>query len=254
MKETDGHSTPEELAAYHAGSLAPDEEERLQDHLALCRECTAKLLELGEFLAEAGEDTAGPLPEELEGVWRDLRAQLPVAAGPEPPLPAPLPFSSARADHRPAARPRWLPAAASVLLATTLGLAGWGLHLRRTVQELSEPQANVPFEDLFPEAVRSGQGEPAVVEIAPGTRLFTLVLNPDESVRADAYVVEIARADGGTVWRGSGLRANPYGSLSLVVPLRAMGAGEYRILLREEGGSGRPAGEFRLRIVLSPPE
>ncbi len=55
-----GHPEVEQLAAYHAGELAPDEEERIQDHLSVCRDCGDLVLEL-----EALRDE--PLPEDCDG-------------------------------------------------------------------------------------------------------------------------------------------------------------------------------------------
>lgn len=43
------HATPEHLVAYRAGELAEAAQERLRDHLAVCRDCAALLLDLADF-------------------------------------------------------------------------------------------------------------------------------------------------------------------------------------------------------------
>jgi len=47
------HPAGELLVAYHQGELSGSAGERVQDHLAACRECTAILLDLGEVLPQS---------------------------------------------------------------------------------------------------------------------------------------------------------------------------------------------------------
>jgi hypothetical protein len=47
--ERRGHPAVEELVAYHQDGLAEEARERLQDHLALCKECARLLLDLEGF-------------------------------------------------------------------------------------------------------------------------------------------------------------------------------------------------------------
>jgi hypothetical protein len=236
------HPTADELAAYHAGELSPEEEDALQEHLLGCRECTDLLLALDELhRPEEGE----PVPAgELDAVWEGLREKL----LPREETPAPLPFARP-ASPRPASSPRWLQALAASLAVGVIGLSFWSLSLRRTVDELSQPQLNAPVEDLFPGPVRGPAAAQSVAEIAPGTRFFTLVLNPAREGSFEEYEVEIARADGSVVWRGRGLRRNRYGSFSLTLSRRLVGEGEYRIRLFGIGGDGREGvGTYRLKV------
>lgn len=83
------HASPEDLIAYHQGSLSEARAEELREHLARCSECMALLLEYDEHWAD-GETT-------------------PTEAADEP-------------WHR---RPGPLRALAAVLAALVLGLAAW---------------------------------------------------------------------------------------------------------------------------------
>ena len=53
-QDPEDHPSPETLTAYQANELSPEEDERIQGHLAACRHCTEMLLELEEFLAALG--------------------------------------------------------------------------------------------------------------------------------------------------------------------------------------------------------
>jgi hypothetical protein len=237
------HPTADELAAYHAGELPPDREDRIQEHLLGCRECRDLLLALDELhRPEEGE----PVPAgELDAVWEGLRAKLP--RGEETPVP--LPFTPSRSSRPAVSSPRWLQALAASLALGVIGLSFWAASLHRTVDELSQPQLNAPVEDLFPSPVRGGPPSPGVVEIAPETRFFTLVLTPTQERGFREYEIEIVRGDGSVVWSGRGLRRNRYGSFSLTLSRRLTGEGEYRIRLFGIGGAEREGvGTYLLRV------
>lgn len=244
------HATLDAIAAYHAGTLPPEEEARLQDHLVECAECTALLLEREELARLAAE------PEEVPAAagWESMRARLPGleprAADPPPPLPF------ARPARRAPAPRLWQAALAASLLATA-GLAFWSASLYRTVGELSRPEANAPIRDLSP-APRRGAGDAAVLALKPGTRFLTLVLGAPGDEAFPDWEAEISRGDE-SVWRGRGLRPNEFRSFSLTLPRRLLPDGEYRIVLRglqgrrglDAGGAqgGALVGEYRLRIT-----
>lgn len=222
------HPDPERLAAYHsgrAGELSPEEEGRIQDHLALCRECAALLLDL-DSLADpdfgAGADLSGK-----EAVWRSLQEEM------APPI---APSARVVPLRRPVrSSPRWLQALAASLLVATLGLSFWVASLRR---ELSTLDANAPVLDLYSGTAR-GEGSPApVVTIPAGGRSFILIPNAASHRRYERYRFEILRGRGGTVWEGD-IERNPppldnFNSVS--VPRRAVEPGDYRFRLFGRSG------------------
>ena len=248
------HLAPEELAAYRDGALDPAATDRVQDHLATCRECVATLLELQRF-AEDLIDGASPV--EVEAVWRGVEAR----AAREPA--AVVPFDRGdRRDHRDrpargAAAPRavWLRALAASLLVATAGLSLWVVRLRGAVDELSRPQLNAPVEDLLSSGPRGEGDAGALVELGPDTHLFTLVLNPAEPGNFAGYRLDVERAGGGAVWSGEGLVPNAYGSFSVTLPRRLVGPGDYQVRLVgiSDGGERRTIGEYPLRVVRDAP-
>ena len=152
MTHPEPHPKPEMLAAYHAGELTEPEERRLQDHLVGCPECAALLLDL-DGLADPGFGAGSLAPADQEALWKSLQAEI---GKEEPVVPASLTAPVVPLRRR-STSPRWLPALAAALLAATIGLSVWVASLRRTVAELSLPQANAPVLDLDADAAR-GEG------------------------------------------------------------------------------------------------
>lgn len=76
-RRQEGHPSVEELVAYHRGELAEGACEPLQDHLALCEECSRLLLDLEGFpeLAAPGEDHRLS-DDDLERAMAALKARL----------------------------------------------------------------------------------------------------------------------------------------------------------------------------------
>lgn len=233
-RDLDAHPDPERLAAYHAGELSAEEEGRVQDHLVLCRQCAALLLDL-DGLADPGFGAEAD-PAAKEAVWQSLRKEI----APQSPV-VPL--------RRPASSPRWLQALAASLLIATLGLSLWVASLRRTVAELSAPQANAPVLDLYSGTAR-GEGSPApILTVPPDVRFFTLILNPAGQRRYERYRVEIVRVGGAEVWSGQEIEPSPFGSFSLTLPRRAVGPGDYRVrLFGRNGGTEEPIEEYAFRV------
>jgi Putative zinc-finger len=234
------HATEDEIAAYHAGTLPPDEEARVQDHLLECSECTELLLGLDEFAQE--NDEPAP-PEEVRAAWEELRARLPSSA---PDLPAPLPYPRRRAQ------PVWLLALAATLAAAVVGLGVWNVSLRNQRDELSRPEVNPQIVELSPSPLRGGgaAGEPA---LKPEGRQVTLVLHSDDPRRFADYEVELTGADGTVIWKEKGLRRQELGYFSLILPRRLLESGDRLRLWGIEGERREPLGEYSLGAS-APPE
>ncbi|MBI4469452.1 MAG: zf-HC2 domain-containing protein [Acidobacteria bacterium] len=69
IKESSGHPSPEELVDYHAGRLQPESEDRLQEHLSICPDCTQLLLDLPTFTSPGGEDEHSLSKADLSEAW-----------------------------------------------------------------------------------------------------------------------------------------------------------------------------------------
>lgn len=72
------HPTPEELSAYQAKELTPEQSDAIQEHLANCELCTEVLLDLHRFLDPPPKDRPreGVTDLQAETEWRSLRERL----------------------------------------------------------------------------------------------------------------------------------------------------------------------------------
>jgi len=255
VSETDAHLSVEELAAYHAGALTEDEEARVQDHLLACPECTRALLDLDAL--RHGADPADEAPDaEKEAFWQALRPRLAEADDPDEinevataPLPAPIPFPARQEiPGRSPRRSRAFQLLAATLAAAVVGLALQNASLRRTVDDLSQPDLGAPVRDLSATVSREAAA-PAVVTLAPDDRFFTLVLSPADPRDFADHEVVLEKSGGGEVWRGRGLQKNRYGTFSVVLARRRTGDGDYTLrIFGIEGEQKRIVGEYHFRI------
>jgi AcrR family transcriptional regulator len=244
------HPAPRELSAYHAGDLPPAEVEAIQDHLALCAECTRALLALPHLYAELEATDLGERPDAgAEAAWQALRAR----------LPTPL-FLPREEDRRrpPTAAPRAVYALAAGLAACLLGLSAW-------VALQGGPRAAPPVAVSLPGAeITRGvpEGEPISVHLAAGSEgaaaLLALPLPPGPDF--PSYRLEI-RAPGGKVRLTAIATPAPVAApaplpagagprvLSLVLAPGSLPPGDYRLrVLGLHGGRGEPLAERILRV------
>lgn len=235
------HATEDKIAAYHAGTLPPEEEARVQDHLLECADCTDLLLGLEELTLE--DDEPAP-PEEVRAAWEELRSRLPAAAAPAPPVPLPFPA-------RRSAQPVWLPALAATLAAAVVGLGVWSVSQQSKLNELSRPEVNVQVVHLFLDPLRSG-GTADEPVLKPEGRLVTLVLHCDDPRTFTDYELEMADAGGTVIWTERGLRRQGPDSFSLTLPRRLLATdGHFRLQGIEEGRR-EFLGEYSLATSVPP--
>jgi Putative zinc-finger len=208
------HPAPEELQDLAAGDLSDPERQRIEEHLALCRECTRAALELAESLEPERRGTL-ITDDELEVQWERFRAKV-----------AP-----------PSRRWGWGGLAlAAVLLVAVGGAVVWGLF------EASRPRTDVFVADLYSEPVR---GEEKPTQIPSWARRISLRLNLDAPVPATRYRVEIVAEGDRRIW---GPREVPLQMDSVVVdvPARLLPEGRYEIRL--SGPRGQPVDVYDVRI------
>lgn len=233
------HLAPEDLLAYRAGELPAPERARVEDHLVACPHCLELLLDLGR-LSDPGfgsERTAA----ERAADWKAVQKRLAVE-------PAPRRRRLARAFSSP--RPAW--ALAAALLVAVVGLSLRTRQLERRVEDLGRPQVNAPVVDLFPASpLRGEEGESAVVELDPASRLYTLILSPKGSPDYPGYRLEVLDSGGRTVWSADGLEKDRHGSFTLILARSFLDPGEYRFRLYGLAGEAATlVEELRVRIVL----
>jgi hypothetical protein len=208
------HLTPEELSAYQAGELTPEQNDAIQEHLAGCELCTEVLLDLHRFLDLPPEDLPreGVADLQTEAEWKTLQAKL----GAQGLLPA-------RGTRKP--RRHFIAAVAAIFL-VAIGLASY-LFLQGTARKLT----------LDPDDSVRGGSLP-VPAVQPPIDLF-LRTSPHDSY--PEYLVVLKREE-------QTLRTYPHllrdqNTLSVKIPLRRWGLKPGLYKFEMQGVSGQARGE-----------
>jgi hypothetical protein len=237
-RDLSAHPAPEDLLAYRDGELPGSEQARVEDHVVACPHCLELLLDLGRlsdpgFGGEPNFTAAGKAAD-----WQAVQARLAAETAPR------------RRPARFLASPRPAYALAATLLVAVVGLSLRTWQLQQSVEDLSRPQLNAPVVDLFPASpLRGEEGEGAVVELAPASRFFTLILSPKGSPDYPGYRLEILDSGGRAVWSADGLEKDRHGSFTLILARGFLDPGEYRLRLYGLGGdTAILIEELRMRI------
>lgn len=224
------HPTPEELAAYHANELSPEEDERIQEHLVACRDCSNLVLGLQAFLDAADQEPSNVTDLAQVAARAALREKVlvqPVA------IQAPV-----RIEPR-----RRHPALRSALgIAALLAITVSGVLMYRSWSP-DIPQAETEVTTLDPlGSFRSGGPD---ADTVPRSR--EIVLRVDGRSYPE-YRAEI-RKEGQAVRTLSGLREDEPLNVPLGAPGSSLEPGTYEIVLFGLQGDRREeAGTYRVRF------
>lgn len=211
-----GHPVSEVLSAYSAHALPPEEELRVQEHLAVCRRCRDLLLDFASF-----RET--PLAERVEGVtdlaaaveWRALRERMAREIG-EPERP--WEREPAR-DDRLVRRLRVFQALAAVLGVMVVGLSMYAVRPHGRSDVLLVPKKTLDFSQT------RGEKQPKETLRLPCALRF-FVASDHQS-----YKIEILSADGQPVYSGGPYRRLELEGLTLPLPYGVLAPGTYTIRL-----------------------
>jgi hypothetical protein len=223
------HPELEELIDYFQERLDSTAATRVREHLATCRECTALVLDLEDFVQA---ESSPPMPEEVTEARLVARAVT----------------WEVRAE-------RWRNAgliAASLFLATSvsLGLYFWG-HGKRGSSEVADlaPEVNLPLISLYPRSALRG-GRENRWEAQPGARWVHVVLTTEDLPQGTGYQVVIVEAAGREVLAIEGLQPTSVGTFSFGLPAARVPPGTYELrLFRQMDGKRVLVGEYPLEIV-----
>jgi Putative zinc-finger len=216
------HPTPEQWIAYQRGELSPEEEERLQEHLARCRDCF-DLAGAAAAFAQPDEEPNAAQEMETAAVWRLLRPQL------DPPQNVRNISDGPRRTSRGFRLPTTV---AAVFFVALVGMTVRDFQLRA-------PRANVPVSDFIAERGPAGQE----VTMPAGPRM--LVLHPDEEL--PTYRLVIHNAATGRELGPYELRLNQDHALTLDLP-EGLSPGRYRLEL-SDGAGKRVLDTYPLRVT-----
>jgi hypothetical protein len=220
----EGHPEPSELAAYHAGELTEDQEEKIQDHLTICEECARLLLGFSEYSRfQPSKDMDAAAEDQSAAAWQRfqtrLREETEVALPPptyEREVVAAADAGRVLQRERAFSRPRpWLPWTVAAALAVFV--AGLGIQVRTL-----RPAAEMRF--LSSVDVQSNVRSATEIKALPGDGI--LVLTPRDFF--SEYEVEIAPQSGGDAVAGP-IRgqADELGNLILYIPPSSLPEGVY---------------------------
>jgi hypothetical protein len=218
------HPETDELVAYALDALSTAEKERIEEHLALCKDCAQLVLDLRAIVAPPPERDE-PASPALAREWDRLRDRLerrqarPAASG------------------GPSTKTAWL-LAASVLVA--LGLLAWDLSLRRSLERARQPRADLQLVDLAPVtrgAERSPE-HPVEVTVGPGVGKVVLLLNLGDLRSFPRYGLVLLGPSGRIVWQAADALRGEDGTFLLEVPADVLAApGLYHLRLDGRTGS-----------------
>ncbi len=214
------HPSLDELAGHRAGELSAADDERIQDHLALCHMCTRLFLDLGSFPRLETPDGVEPACElEVAAAWRKMAPALLASAEP---------FSE---QYGPGPHRRWRTFLAAAVLLVTVGAIWIGVLYRR-LEERAGPQ----YARVIDVAASRG---PRPYLVSPDAEQILLVV---ESFDLSAYSrgrLEITRKD--VVLETADLDPSPdeRSLLYLVLPRAQFPEGTYRLKIYGLDETGR---------------
>ena len=125
-------------------------------------------------------------------------------------------------------------------------------ELRRSVDDLSQPQVNVPITDLEQQANRGGDGA-TTVTLPVGANIFTLILHVADGPSFPDYALEVIDGRGRPLIRAQSLRKSQLNTFTVALPRRLLPAGRYRLKLyglRSGHGElvGEVVAEYQMRL------
>jgi hypothetical protein len=234
------HPTPDHWIAYQRGELSTAEEERLQEHLARCRDCF-DLAEAAAAFAQGDEERSGSREVETAALWRLLRPQL---GSPEPSRQS---RQNVREISDPPRRRVWwerLPTAlAASFFVALVALGAWSFQQQKALRAPRPVVLSVDF------AAGERVAAPASVEriLTAPSGPWMLAIHPADELPSYRLALRDA-ATGREQWSYT-LRMDADLALKLELP-EGLRPGHYRLELSDGsgGGGGKVLEMYRLHV------
>lgn len=236
-RDPDEHPAVETLTAYQANELSPEDDWKIQEHLAVCEHCTELLLDLEEAYKPIPADA--PVDFEAAEDWRRLRERIGIEKG-------------AAEKRRPSGKPWIYLAAACAVFSVGSLLYAWSLRER-----LTEPQLNASMASLEVKGNTRSVDEPKIsIPEGDGNFLFVSLVPPSlAEARYKEYRLEILDETRRTVWSKRGLLLSEDDSFDIALPRPFLTSEEYVLrVVGVEPGPERLIGEYVLNLTDSVPD
>lgn len=197
QRELEGHPTPGDLAAYHAGRLTDPRKRQVQDHLAVCEDCAVlydSLIEFEQFQPEPDASGADP----SDAAWLRMRERLREEEAAESPAPEEEPRTAVQPLQRRRV-PVWQRPVVAWAVAAGLMLCVVGLGLRvGSLQEenrrLTTPPPSSPLVELYAGTQRSADND---MPEATGSNPFIIFYLSDLETAEPEYEGEVVSVSSG---------------------------------------------------------
>lgn len=253
------HPDVEDLLAYRDRILPEDQRESLQEHLALCHECTGLILDYENFLAPDSQSDPCLGAEQIAADRHALEKRL---GRREDGFGELLEFRNSTLPTRATApRQSTVPAMyfqlVAALLVATVGLTSWVVVLYQRLAELDGPRTNISVHTLLGTDAQPMRGLASANNLPSSTAdegvmliLASGRLTTDSAFRLELLGLEKNAGEKEALWSYDGLRRDPEGRFTLTIPSRYLNAGgDYVIRIYVLDGEGEELFEeyvFRL--------
>jgi hypothetical protein len=234
-QDPDAHPTVEEIIAYHAGELPEEPHQALQQHLLLCRDCPDLILALDGF-ARLPEMEPEAAPAGMDSAWESVRRRLATEGW----------FEGGRSQRFRWAAPRYLLAAAAILVVACLGF--FLLRPAPSLRIVEQPPSGLPQWELDA-TVRRGEEATQKIGNPASEGGFILAASPEGRWASPAYQVELLGPGDKPLWSSPWRPKSPSSRFLLEVPRGFLSAGEYLLRLSGRQGAPEPVDERRFRLV-----
>ncbi len=218
------HPPTERLLAYQRDEIRPAEAETIAEHVSLCRECAALVLDASDFFADDEAERATAFPAE-SGQGLQAVPQVSLASASKP----------AALDSPRSIRQR--PLVGSLALAYGVAAAAAAVSVSLLVlrpSQSSRPQVNTRLYDLTSSGSERGVGATTTaIRFRSPTDSALLILNPSFVPKQAAlrYGVRILDVGGAVLWHSNDLVPQTSGAFHVTLPARALQPGSYSLKL-----------------------
>jgi hypothetical protein len=249
------HPSPDQWIAYHRGELPAEEEARLQEHLARCRDCF-DLADGAAAFAEPDEEPNASQDVADAALWRLLRPQLePSSPSVPPPLDNVREISAGPRRRQPFWGQRLSSGLAAALFVAVVGLAGWdvrqqreNVRQQREIDALSAPQTEMATLNFSGGERNAAPPASAEQTLSASKEPWVLAFHPGDDL--PVYWLSLREESTGKELGPFKMRPNRELALTLHLP-EGLPPGRYRLELSDDSGghAGKVLETYLLRVT-----